>query len=131
MSQKNHDLPGNWYKETPVGTVAADAAAQGVLFVAPYDCKIQVKVMTSSNIETNVSNYATISVIDGGATGTATTSLGTFVTQSTGITANTLTDLISTAKAIDEGDVVRFAVAQTASGVNLTGLSLITKYWPS
>jgi len=131
MSQKNHDIPGNWYKEVNFQSVAANGAAAGVLFVAPYDCEVSVSVMASSNIATNVSNYATVSLIDGGATGAGTTAMGNITTQSTGWTANTLTAITLTSDDLDEGDVVRYAVAQTGDGVTLTGLSIIAKYWPS
>jgi hypothetical protein len=131
MSGAIHDVPGNRIHNVRVGTIATNGAAEGLLFIAPFNCTYAVKALISGTAASDATNYATITVYNGGATGTATTSVGTLTNVATGgIVANTLTALTQTVTTAVTNDVLRFAVAQTSGGKALTNLALSVIYYP-
>jgi hypothetical protein len=124
------DIPGDRVPQiVRVGTVATDGAAAGLLFVVPTgnDSEIAVKALVSASTTASVTDYATITVYNGGATGTAATSLGAITTQTTVFTANLLRDVVTLtgASSVDAGSVLRFTVAQTTGGKALLDLALV------
>jgi hypothetical protein len=134
MGNRFNDIPGTRPAVVTLGDIAANADLASMVFVAPFDCEIAAKIMVGANSASHTANYATIALLNGGATGTTTTSLGSLSTQDTtggqSLTANTLTTLTLTSNELSEGVIVRMTVTQASTGVAFDSLSAYITYWP-
>jgi len=135
MGNRYGEIPGDRTVVVPFNDVAANAGLDSMIFVAPFDCEVEVDIMVGANSASHTANYATLTFYNGGATGTDTASMGAFNTLSgTGgggsLTAKTLKAITLTDDALDVGEIIVLSVAQTASGVALDSLSVLITYWP-
>lgn len=117
---KMHDIAGDHYITIPVpiqGTAGATTPSPHV--PVPFDCEVQeLTWVPTAAVTANATNYAVLTVTNGGQTGAGTSAIGArsyAATNSVALTAEDIPTLTNTTLA--EGDLLYVARTVGASGV--------------
>ncbi len=113
---------------TSVAFIDPTTTLKVAILVAPFGgATVKAYASCSAAIASHADNHVTATLIDGGADGSGTTSMGTFGGASTAWLANNLNALTLTQTGLDEGDVL--IVQYTEAGTVAPGTVSFSVEW--
>jgi len=115
-------------KITSVAVIDPAATLKVAILKAPFGgATVKAYASCSAAIASHATNIVTATLIDGGADGSGTTSMGTFGGANTAWLANNMNALTLTQTGIDEGDVL--IVQYTEGGTVAPGTVTFSVEW--